>query len=275
MPEDDDTNYTVIGLKILENHGTEFTSEDVAQMWITSLPMGHVSTSERVAYRNIGNLIDAPRCGWWKNPYREWIGAQIRADIFGYVSPGDPEKAAKMAWTDGRISHVKNGIYGEMFIAALLAAAYEERNLTVLIETALGQIPYTSRLYEAIRGILQDFSAGKTLDQAVRKLHDQWNEKDSHDWCHTITNAAAVTISLLYSEMDFEKALGLSMECGYDTDCNGATVGSIIGLMIGYTEIPEKWKSPLTGILKTGVSGFHQISIKELADRTCKIIGEM
>ena len=145
LPEDDDTNYTVIGLKVLENHGRGFNSEQMAQMWITSLPMGHVSTSERVAYRNIGNLIDAPKCGWWKNPYREWIGAQIRADIFGYVCPGDPKEAAGMAWRDGRISHVKNGIYGEMYIAAMLAAAYEEHDLTELIETALGQIPCTSR----------------------------------------------------------------------------------------------------------------------------------
>ena len=86
MTEDDDTNYTALGLKVLEEYGYDFTSDDVAWTWITSLPMGHVSTSERVAYRNIGNLIEPPRCGWWKNPYREWIGAQIRADIFGYVS---------------------------------------------------------------------------------------------------------------------------------------------------------------------------------------------
>lgn len=272
MPEDDDTNYTAIGLKVLETHGKDFTSEDMAQMWITSLPMGHVSTSERVAYRNIGNLIEAPRCGWWKNPYREWIGAQIRADIFGYVSPGKPEEAARMAWTDGRISHVKNGIYGEMFIAAMLAAAFAETDPVKLTEAALGQIPKTSRLYEEIQMILKDYAAGMSVYEAIDKLHAQFNEADSHDWCHTITNAAAVTISVLYSELDFEKALGLSMECGYDTDCNGATVGSVLGLITGYERIPESWKSGLTGFLRTGVSGFHQISIKELAMRTCKLI---
>lgn len=96
MPEDDDTNYTVIGLKTLEIYGKDFTSDQIAWMWLTSLAMGHVSTAERVAYRNIGNLVPTSKSGWWKNPYREWIGAQIRADIFGYVCPGDPKKAADM-----------------------------------------------------------------------------------------------------------------------------------------------------------------------------------
>lgn len=272
MPEDDDTNYTVIGLKVLEEHGRKFDSEHMAQMWLTSLPMGHVSTSERVAYRNIGNLIDAPKCGWWKNPYREWIGAQIRADIFGYVCPGNPKEAAGMAWKDGRISHVKNGIYGEMYIAAMLAAAYEEHDMMELVETALGQIPYTSRLYEEIRRVVGDYRNGVDAEQAINNLHKKFKEEDSHDWCHTITNAAAVTVSILYSGNDFTKALGIAMECGYDTDCNGATVGSVMGLIAGSQGIPTNWKKDLTGVLRTGVSGYHQVKIEELAERTYRLI---
>lgn len=274
MPEDDDTNYTVIGLKVLEEHGRGFDSEQMAQMWITSLPMGHVSTSERVAYRNIGNLIDVPKCGWWKNPYREWIGAQIRADIFGYVCPGNPKEAAEMAWKDGRISHVKNGIYGEMYIAAMLAAAYEEHDMVELIDTALGQIPYTSRLYKEIKQIMREYGNGVTAEQAINSLHHKFEEEDSHDWCHTITNAAVVTISILYSDNDFTKALGIAMECGYDTDCNGATVGSIMGLLVGSQEIPAGWKNNLTGVLRTGVSGYHQVKIEELAEKTYRLIQE-
>ena len=272
MPEDDDTNYTVIGLKTLEIYGKDFTSDQIAWMWLTSLAMGHVSTAERVAYRNIGNLVPTSKSGWWKNPYREWIGAQIRADIFGYVCPGDPKKAADMAWRDARISHAKNGIYGEMFVAALLAAAYAESNVVKLIETGLGEIPATSRLYEVVLGIVSDYCNGVSKEKAINKLHSKYNEDDSHDWCLTITNAAVVAISILYGETDFTNALGIAMECGYDTDCNGATVGSIMGIMIGAKNIPESWKNNVTGILRTGVSGFYQVSIEELTRRTCAII---
>lgn len=272
MPEDDDTNYTTIGLKVLETYGKEFTSDDMAEMWITSLPMGHVSTSERVAYRNIGNLIEPPRSGWWKNPYREWIGAQIRGDIFGYVSPGKPTEAAYMAWKDGRISHVKNGIYGEMYVASILAAAFGEKNVEKLVEIGLGQIPQKSRLYEEIDKILTDYRKGETWQQETEWLHQRHDEGNSHQWCHTLTNAAVVTMCLLYSDGDFEKAIGHSVEIGFDTDCNGATVGSIMGLLYGYQALPLKWREGITGNLRTGVSGFYQMSVKELAERTWKLV---
>ncbi len=31
-----------------------------------------------------------PETALIRNPYREWIGAQIRADLWGWVSPAQP-----------------------------------------------------------------------------------------------------------------------------------------------------------------------------------------
>ncbi|MGC8781686.1 MAG: ADP-ribosylglycohydrolase family protein, partial [Anaerolineae bacterium] len=100
MPEDDDTNYTVAGLAIMRQHGPDFTSEDVARFWLQNLPILHTFTAERVAYRNFVNLIPPPASATHRNPYREWIGAQIRADFWGYAALGDPARAAEYAWRD-------------------------------------------------------------------------------------------------------------------------------------------------------------------------------
>ncbi len=147
---DDDTDYTVLGLHILETYGTTFTTHNVAREWLLHFPYHLVYTAERVAYRNLVNDIRPPDSATYDNPYREWIGAQIRADAWGYVSPGRPARAAELAFRDAALSHVANGIYGEMFVAAMLAGAFVAEDLEQVVDIGLAEIPRTSRLYEAV-----------------------------------------------------------------------------------------------------------------------------
>jgi ADP-ribosylglycohydrolase len=267
-PEDDDTNYTIIGLKILEEYGPDFSSEDVAESWLANLPVLHLCTAERVAYRNLLNLIPPPSAASFRNPYREWIGAQIRADIFGYIAPGNPELAAQLAWRDASISHVKNGIYGEMFVAAMLAAAAVSADITEIIHHGLAQIPTRSRLTAAINEVFSWKENGLTWEQAIEIVHQKYDEKNPYDWCHTIPNAMIVCLGLLYGELDFGKSVGIAVMSAFDTDCNGATVGSIMGMILGAKALPEKWITPLNNQLKSGVDGFGLELISNLAKRT-------
>ena len=100
MVEDDDTNYTTIGFAIVKKHGANFTQQDVAAFWCENVPIHHTCTAERVAYRNFAQCIVPPASATYRNPYREWIGAQIRGDVFGWVSPGAPRRAASLAFRD-------------------------------------------------------------------------------------------------------------------------------------------------------------------------------
>jgi ADP-ribosylglycohydrolase len=272
MPEDDDTNYTILYLKTIENWGRNFTSDNTIESWLLNVPIFHVCTAERVAYHNFVNLIPPPLSGSYYNAYREWIGAQIRADFFGYVSPGDTEQAAEYAWRDARISHTKNGIYGEMFCAAMIARAAVSSDIKDIIISALGEIPEKSRLYEGIKKVIGWHEKGASWEAALDNIHAIYDEANGHHWCHTISNAMVCAAALLWGNGDFEKTVGISICAGFDTDCNGATTGSIIGMMSGAGKIPEKWKNPLNNKVKSGIDGFSLTEISELAERTIKLI---
>ena len=137
MPADDDTDYTLAGLLILKSKGAAFTPADVARFWMFNIPLLRTYTAERVAYRNLAMGIQPPASASYRNPYREWIGARIRADAFGYVSIGNPERAAEFAWRDASISHTRNGIYGEMLVAAMIAMAPFCDNVESILEAGL------------------------------------------------------------------------------------------------------------------------------------------
>ena len=265
MPEDDDTNYTTIGLAVVKRHGIDFTPEHVAGFWMQEVPILHTCTAERVAYRNFAQSIAPPASAVYRNPYREWIGAQIRADFFGYVALGNPQRAAELAWRDASISHVKNGIYGEMWVAAMLAVAVTTDNVKEVIRLGLTEVPRTSRLAAAVRDVIGWNEEGIGYEEAIARIHKCWNENNAHHWCHTISNAQIVAMGLLWGEGDYGKAICRAVQACLDTDCNGATVGSVMGMMLGRKGLPERWLKPMRGTLQTGVTGYHRVKIADLA----------
>ena len=264
-PRDDDTDYTVLGLHLLEEHGPGFSTRQVADEWLTHLPYWQVYTAERVAYANLVNGLEPPETASFRNPYREWIGAQIRADIFGYVNPGDPEAAAAMAYRDAALSHVKNGIYGEMWAAACLAAAFVEPDPAAVILAGLAEIPAECRLAQALRRTLDWCRQDGDWDVTWHKVNDHYGH---YHGVHTINNACAVALALLHGRLDFAASVAIAVMCGWDTDCNGATVGSIVGAMLGRSRLPANWVTPLNDTLESAVQGFARCSISSLAERT-------
>lgn len=275
MPEDDDTNYTTTGLAILKRFGADFTPTDVANFWLSDIPLLHTCTAERVAYRNLCLLLPPPESAAFRNPYREWIGAQIRADFWGYAAAGNPERAAEFAWRDASISHVKNGIYGEMWAAAMIAAAFVTEDIPTIVRAGLAQIPAKCRLTDAIESVLEWQEVDVDYDTAVYRLHELWNEERAHDWCHTISNAMIVAIGLLWGERDYAKSICRAVQPCFDTDCNGATVGSILGILHGRQALPTKWTDTIRDTLHTGVSGYHTVQLADITRDSMQIIEQV
>jgi len=263
---DDDTNYTVLSLKIIENHGRDFTTGDVGKVWLESLPYMHACTAERQAYLNLANDVPLEDVPLYLNPYREWIGAQIRADFWGYCAPGFPQKAAELAFRDAALTHRRNGIYGAMFCAAAISAAFGTDDLDTIIAAGLDVIPPKSRLAETVHDCLYWRSQCSSWQDAHGKMMQTYYGQ--YNSVHTNNNLAIVLIALLFGWPDFENIITTAVMQGMDTDCNGATAGSIIGAVVGAVDMPRKWVDPLGDTLETSVSGFFRCSISELATRT-------
>lgn len=271
-PQDDDTNYTVLASILIDKYGKDFTASDVLDLWVESQSKNSYCTAERVAWKNYVNGYCPPDTAAYKNPYREWIGAQIRGDYFGYINPGNAEYAAEMAWRDASASHIKNGIYGEMFVAAAIACAAVSDNILDVIMGGLAQIPSSSRLYENIINVVNWYNDGICEKECRERIQAEFDENTGYGWCHTIPNAMIVVMALLYNNNSYGGAICSAVQSGFDTDCNGATVGSIFGMLHGIESVGKEWTDCINGKLQTGIITTAVFEIEELIQTTMKHI---
>ncbi|MGW1891389.1 ADP-ribosylglycohydrolase family protein [Streptomyces sp. NPDC002004] len=262
---DDDVDYSVLGLHLLETHGFGFSTEQVGDLWLLRLPYLQTFTAERATYRNLANGLKPPLTATYDNPYQEWIGALIRADVFGWTSPGAPRRAASLARRDAVLSHTGNGVYGAMWAAALVSAAFTAATVRDAVETALAVVPASSRLARTVRRVLALHGAGLAWEGTLDTLAE---ETSGLGWIHTIPNAAVLTAGLLYGDGDFTRTIALTVRGGLDTDSNGATAGSVAGVLCGAPAIPVQWTEPLQDTVRSAVFGFDGSRISELAART-------
>jgi ADP-ribosylglycohydrolase len=291
MESDDDIRYTVLGQLVLAEKGAAFTTEDVADKWFQHLPYRAVCTAETQAYRNLilrydthestrwsvgstdGGAIDWAWVASHLNPYREWIGAQIRVDSYGYAAPGQPALAAEFAWRDARLSHVKNGIYGAMACAAMIAAAFATRDPHEIVAAGLGEIPATSRVHAEMLEVIalcerhgNDWDRHEAVFDGICELLGHYSA------IHTNNNLAVIVASLLLSGGDYHRGITASVMAGFDTDCNGATAGSILGVANGASKLPAHWTARLNDTLKSGIADYHPVAISECARRSLEIV---
>ncbi len=275
VPEDDDLNYTVLALLLLERCGREFTTDDVASEWVARLEPLKTCTAERVAMRNLLAGIRPPKTAIFRNPYREWIGAQIRVDAYGYVSPGDPATAARMAWTDARLSHVRNALYASQFVAAMIASAFAVDTIQAVVECGVRCVPTGSRLRRSLEKV-QEEAKNLNATVALDAIHSRWDETRQHDWCHSISNAEVVTWALLHGDGDFDRSVCMAVEAGFDTDCNAATVGSILGALHGARALEGTLAGRVTGLpVRTGVRQAELIGEDEFVERALSVIARL
>ena len=269
VPPDDDTIYTLLGLLVLEQYGPDFTQEDMRTVWQHYLPIEDEHGNrgcywgERNMMRNWEAGIPLPEAGLLNNPNLQNIAGWTRADAYGYACPGWPEKAAELAYKDCSINHRRNGVYGSMFMAAAIAAAFAVDDPLEAVRIGLTEIPRDCLFSEAIRWAL-DQHCEDYLDAANRT----WARYDGMFNGSAITNAIHVVMGLALAGKDFTRAIGGTIAMSGDNDCTGATCGSILGAVIGLDAIPEHWTRPFHGRMHIYLKDMPEyLSIEEVCGR--------
>jgi ADP-ribosylglycohydrolase len=258
----DDITYEIAFLAAFEQKGPLVSSQDIAEQWLALVPSGW--SAEQIALDNLRKGIYPPESGRSRNPYREWIGAQMRGAICGQAAPGNPREAARLAWLDGVISHAGNGVLGEVFNAVLTALAFTETDMRRCLDAAIDLIPADSEYASVIRFARKEAEAGDLI--SAWSLCEQRFKR--YNWIHAYPNAAAEVVSLWFGGGDFDETMHYIAMCGQDVDCNAAQIGAAIGAMKGSAAIAERWYRPLGDTVLTYLRSMKEIPLESLVRRT-------
>jgi len=262
VPVDDDIAYTLLGLLIAEDHGLDFTTEDVATAWQRNLPVA--CTAEEVALRNLKRGVPARKAAEKGNPFVQWIGADIRSDPWAYLAPGLPERAAEMAYRDAYLSHRRNGIYGAMYFAAAQSAAFAVDDPVEALRIGLSEIPRDCALARDIRWALAAGRRVRGYADARAAVDERFAGMHA---VHTNNNACLTVFGLMLGGTDVSRGISEGVAMGLDNDCTAATAGSIVGAVVGKAGVPPHWHRRFHDTVHSYLIGRPTFRISGLLDR--------
>ncbi len=252
--ENDDLDIQLVWLHALRERGVNITSQELAQEWLDHII--YWFDEYRFATANLKKGLVPPISGSFNNWYKDCMRSPIRSEIWALISPGSPQTAVRYAYQDATIDHTDEGVYGEVFLAAIESAAFLVSDVQKLLELGLSVIPPECRVSKAVRDVMQWHREKAYGEEARRRLLDKHGSDNFSD---TPQNLGIVTLGLLYGDGDFEKGILAAVNCGLDSDCNAGTAGSILGIIGGRDGIPVKWQSPIKGKIAPGrgIVGFE------------------
>ncbi|HLA41302.1 MAG TPA: ADP-ribosylglycohydrolase family protein, partial [Candidatus Glassbacteria bacterium] len=200
---------------------------------------------------NILHGVMPPASGHWQNnPHADDIDFQIESDFIGLICPGMPQSALELADKVGHIMNYGDGVYGGYYVSAMYTQAFVEKDIVTVVEKALASLPAASRYHRCISDVLAAWRAHPE-DWRECWFEVQKNYADDVGCPHgalnpfnidAVINGAYITIGLLYGGGDFGKTLEIATRCGQDSDCNPSNAGGVLGALLGFEAIPERWK---------------------------------
>ena len=262
----DDLDIQILWLLALEEQGLHIDSKILGQYFNEYMIFTHAEYG--VAKTNLRAGLQPPVTGTFHNKFKDSCGSYIRSDIWACLFPGNPEKAAEYAFEDALVDHGNGeGVYAEVFMAAMESAAFYERDIRKLIDIGLSYIPEECTVSKAIRDAIRTFDEGMSVEQTREYLmqhyigHLEWHaiaredeEKGYNEGpmgFDVPSNMMIIIYGLLFGEGSYEKAMCTAVNYGEDTDCTAGTIAALYGMMYGRDVFEEKWTKPIGNKLVT------------------------
>ncbi len=268
----DDLDLQLIWLRALEMQGpAHINSEVLGEYWLNFIPPSWGEYG--IAKTNMKQGIPPEIAG--SNELNIWShsnGAWIRSEIWACTNPLMVDEAVRYSYHDALVDHgLGEGTTAAAFITAMESAAFGIKDIRKLIEIALSKIDCESRLAKSVKEVIRLHDEGFSWSEA-RNAIVKMNEDIADGWFQAPSNVAFVIIGLLYGEGDYKKSLLTAVNCGDDTDCTGATVGALLGIINGCDGLPNDWVKHIgtriaTCSINMGTSSRVPATIDELVRR--------
>ena len=236
----------------------DITAYEIGQTWLNYLIEertvlwwgGMGNSTEHTVYLRLKGGIAAPRSGSMAlngQVVAEQIGAQIFADGWAMVAPGDPALAADFARRAASVSHDGEAIYAAQVLAAMEAQAFVERDLQALLDVGVSFIPPDSTIARMIGEIRAWHAEESDWYRTRARIAERYGYATYGGNVHVVPNHAIIILALLYGESDFQRSLMIANTSGWDTDCNSGNVGCLLGIKDGLAGIDAgpDWRSPI------------------------------
>ncbi len=270
----DDLDLQIVALHALEEHGVEVTARQLSQEWSDHniYPWCEYGFSQLNARRG----LVPPLTGSYDNWYGDCMGAPIRSELWACVAPAAPQIACEYAWRDAVRDHWGEGVWGEMFFAAVESSAFVIDDRDALLDIGLTAVPPWSKVHAVVGQVRDSHRRGYDWLEARERILAEFGHQEPG---HAPMNIGFVILGWLYGE-DFGDAILKATNCGRDTDCTAATLGALLGIVLGADAIPHRWREPIAGRsratsgIKVGwgiVNLETPTGIGELTARTCAL----
>lgn len=250
---DDDLHVDILNQFIFRDYGPKLGNNDIAAAW-EYYDVHDVGGGADTRNLVLNSSFIPPYTG--QNTYGcmgYWVTESwIENETIGMLFPYMYETAEAYADMFCQVQGDAYGYYLGKLCAMMYSLAYEYDDAKTIIDKAFEVMGKSNEIYEMYQYVLKCYNQKVSWRQACIGVVERAVNCSKIKLTDTAgfslnANAGMIFIGLVYGENDFEQSLKITSLCGLDGDCTAATVGGLMGMIKGFSNLPEKYKNYLNG----------------------------